>query len=182
MSYLKSTTCFVNNAIGIDPVGCGCMDCIVGDSIPVDQVSTIEDLLREHWDQDREIINRDHQTMLIYKSFSGNPVWESINGTDVEILPEETYYPMDYDAEAEDPIIIIHPPYHVCDSCRSGESIPADSGRKFTNAYRRYLNGSTLYNMSDSVLVVFKELWEDDEYEVISINTSDPDSVEVLTD
>lgn len=29
----KAVTCFTDDGVGIDPAGCGCTDCIVGDSI-----------------------------------------------------------------------------------------------------------------------------------------------------
>lgn len=32
-------TGFVENGVGIDPPGCGCTDCIIGDSIPFDETN-----------------------------------------------------------------------------------------------------------------------------------------------
>lgn len=33
----QATTGFDGNGVGIDPAGCGCTDCIIGDSIPFDE-------------------------------------------------------------------------------------------------------------------------------------------------
>lgn len=42
---MKQQTCFNENAIGIDPSGCGCTDCILGDSIPLSE--WMDDLYKE---------------------------------------------------------------------------------------------------------------------------------------
>ncbi|WP_280412611.1 hypothetical protein [Nocardia asiatica] len=53
---IKQFTVFRNNAIAIDPSGCGCTDCLCGDSIPyvfVDDEELVTQIMRG-----REVINR----------------------------------------------------------------------------------------------------------------------------
>lgn len=39
---IRDYTEFKHNAVGIDPAGCGCTDCIVGNSIPLDDFNLDE--------------------------------------------------------------------------------------------------------------------------------------------
>lgn len=56
---LKDTTEFVDNAIALDPAGCACTDCIIGDAYPEDRVD-VDDLVREAALAGRYIIDRRH--------------------------------------------------------------------------------------------------------------------------
>lgn len=57
MNYSRPDTGFMENAIGVDPPGCGCTDCIIGDSIPIDDTYRMVDVAKDYF-QGREIINR----------------------------------------------------------------------------------------------------------------------------
>lgn len=95
---LKEITDFINNAIGIDPSGCGCTDCIVGNSIPESDVSGIRELLEAHFTEGREIVNRTYSRVLVaYKSANGTYTYDSLSLSDPSaevrvIEPEESSY------------------------------------------------------------------------------------------
>lgn len=95
---LRDETDFVNNAIGIDPSGCGCTDCIVGNSIPESDVSGISELLEAHFTEGREIVNRTYSSVLVaYKSANGEYTYDSLSLYDPSgevrvIEPEESSY------------------------------------------------------------------------------------------
>lgn len=97
---LNDTTDFIGNAIGIDPSGCGCTDCLVGNSIP-ENSSDVEELLRAHVEEGREIVNRTYASvLLVYKRRSGGYAMDSLYMSDpygeVEIIEEQEQYRDDY--------------------------------------------------------------------------------------
>lgn len=180
MSSLKRITCFTNDAIGIDPAGCGCTDCIVGDSIPADHAGSIQELIEEHFNEGREILNRDYYNIVIYLDEEGNGAWEYHEGENLDILPMDTFRYEEYNALDRNPIVIIHPPAHRCETCQSGESIPADTSAKFDEAYLRHrTQAASLYNESGHILLVAKGYTEP-VYTVSTIDAHDEYSIEVL--
>lgn len=97
---LNDTTDFIGNAIGIDPSGCGCTDCIVGNSIPEDS-SYLDELLRAHVEEGRDIVNRTYASaLLVYKHRNGSYAIESLYPPDsraeIEIIEEQEQYRDDY--------------------------------------------------------------------------------------
>jgi hypothetical protein len=95
---LREETDFISNAIGIDPSGCGCTDCIVGNSIPESDASGISELLQEHFTEGRAIVNRTYSRVLVaYKSANGEYTYESLSlpdpSAEVRVIePEESSY------------------------------------------------------------------------------------------
>ena len=59
MVYIKDKTDFVDNAIALDPAGCRCTDCIIGDAFPEDDVD-VDELVREATLVGRRVIDRRH--------------------------------------------------------------------------------------------------------------------------
>lgn len=57
---LLDRTDFVDNKIAVDPSDCGCTDCIVGNSIPLNNIdsSKLAALAMEYTSRKREVINR----------------------------------------------------------------------------------------------------------------------------
>lgn len=55
---LQETTSFKHNGVGIDPAGCGCTDCIVGDSINVDDADKMKMLMYETYVNKRPVFWR----------------------------------------------------------------------------------------------------------------------------
>lgn len=93
----REETDFINNAIGIDPSGCGCTDCIVGNSIPEGD-SRIPELIQEHFTEGRAIVNRTYSSVLVaYKSSNGEYTYDSLSlpdpSAEVRVIePEESSY------------------------------------------------------------------------------------------
>lgn len=180
MSTLKRFTCFIDDAIGIDPPNCGCTDCIVGDSIPISDSSTIEELIEAHFEEGREVLNRTYYNMVIYMDESNHGAWIYDDGYNAEIIPTDAVRYEEYDVAEDNPIIIIHPQDHDCETCRNGESIPANASTKFDNAYlRNCTKGARLYNESGHPLLV-SHSYGAYSYEVTPIEARDEYSIEVL--
>jgi hypothetical protein len=94
---LKEITGFINDAIGIDPDDCGCTDCGIGDSIPLGETHRIEELLKAHFEEGREIVNRTGSTIVAYRTRQGDYEWEWVSvtgsGTSFDVIaPEESYF------------------------------------------------------------------------------------------
>jgi hypothetical protein len=91
-------TDFDDNAIGIDPADCGCVDCQVGNSIPESDISSIRELLQEHFTEGRKIVNRTYASILVaYKSTDGVYTYASLSLPDPSaeirvIEPEASSY------------------------------------------------------------------------------------------
>lgn len=180
MSNLKHLTCFTNNAIGIDPAGCGCVDCSVGDSIPLDDIELIQELIEEYFRHEREILNRTHSNMVIYLDEKDTPSWFYCETGTMEILPMDEFRKEEYNASDNTPIVIIHPQDHNCDTCKGNESTPADSGTRFDEAFLRYRNkGAVLYNESGYPLVVIPSYYEN-LFEVIPVEARDEESIALI--
>lgn len=97
---LNDITDFIGNAIGIDPSGCGCTDCIVGHSIPEDS-SYLEELLRAHVEEGRDIVNRTYASaLLVYRDRNGSYSYDSLylpdERAEIEIIEEQEQYRDDY--------------------------------------------------------------------------------------
>jgi len=74
-TYRHQDTEFQDNAIAIDPTGCGCTDCIIGDSIPLDSPSS--DALLDIVLRNRPFINRTSVTVAIIELSDG---WRALPG------------------------------------------------------------------------------------------------------
>lgn len=99
---LREETEFDGNAIGLDPSDCGCTDCIVGNSIPESDISSIRELLQEHFTEGRKIVNRTYASVLVaYKSADGEYTYASLDLPDrfaeIRVIEPEI---SDYDGES----------------------------------------------------------------------------------
>lgn len=178
MYELPQITEFNDNAIGIDPEGCGCTDCIVGNSIPEDNTDMVQKLVNAHLNAGRRIINRTSSNIIVYRDQNGEGKWLTTYGYNPAVITEDHHRPVEYD-EA-DPIIILHSEYCACDSCEAGTTIPAESFEAFEEAYNRHVDQHVpLYNESGSVLVILKS-YHDGCYNIIPIETPMGDSVKVI--
>lgn len=95
---LPDTTDFIDNAIAIDPATCGCTDCIVRNSIPLDDTSAIEELVRLHFMTGRKIINRSSRTLAIYLTSDAQAVVEVLecSGPVIDTLAPDAYSEASY--------------------------------------------------------------------------------------
>lgn len=64
---IKDFTDFTNNAVGIDPPGCGCTDCIIGNSIPLDYSWDMDELAKQAI-RGRPVINRTSMPLALVRS------------------------------------------------------------------------------------------------------------------
>jgi hypothetical protein len=93
----REETDFINNAIGVDPANCGCVDCIVGNSLPEGD-PRIPELIQEHFTEGRKIVNRTYSSILIaYKSGNGEYTYDALSlpdpAAEVRVIePEESSY------------------------------------------------------------------------------------------
>lgn len=148
---LPETTDFIDNAIGIDPAGCGCTDCIVRNSIPLDATSDIEELVRAHFMTGRKIINRSSSTLAIYVNASAEIVVEALecSGPVIDTLAPDKYSEAAYAlyASAED-----------AEEDEQGQVVGLDSyGLDVDDAIEDYYqNNATLVNRTDATLILYR--------------------------
>lgn len=67
---LREQTDFIGDAIGIDPYGCGCTDCLVGNSIPLDNEWRMGQLAKAAA-AGRQVINRSGQNFALVEALGG---------------------------------------------------------------------------------------------------------------
>lgn len=163
---LNEHTEFKGNAIGIDPAGCGCMECLTGSSIPEDS-PYMQELLQAHFNEGREILNRSNGSLAIYRSRSGEYRFESISSNELKSLPE-TGHRWASDESGK----ILHDNGCSCDDCESGLTIPIDAGERLEEFLDGFLNDSIeLINNTHGYLVIFRT-WDGSvsvsEYDVAS--------------
>ena len=65
---LPVETEFMFNEIGIDPEGCGCTDCIVGNSIPLDDEARIQSLALAVAEGARTALNRTGSDLVLVEN------------------------------------------------------------------------------------------------------------------
>lgn len=78
---LPRTTDFADNAIGLDPYGCGCMDCLIGASIPFDQTQRVGALARAAAAGDRTVVNRTDYPLVLAKDAYGEARFVELSST-----------------------------------------------------------------------------------------------------
>lgn len=74
-------TDWVDNALGIDPPGCGCMDCIVGASVPFDSPRMHN--LAQAALAGRPIRNRTDYAIVLVERFDGSTEFEELRARTV---------------------------------------------------------------------------------------------------
>lgn len=75
------TTDFDADALGIDPVGCGCTDCLVGYSVPFD--SPRMNALADAYVAGRRIVNRTNYMLVLVERFDGTMKFEEVTAQTV---------------------------------------------------------------------------------------------------
>jgi hypothetical protein len=68
---LRVETEFIGNALGVDPSGCRCTDCLVGNSIPFDNTAKLSNLARDVAAGDRKAINRTNYSLVVVEDMYG---------------------------------------------------------------------------------------------------------------
>lgn len=183
---LNDTTDFIGNAIGIDPSGCGCTDCIVGNSIPEDS-SYLDELLRAHVEEGRGIVNRTYaRVLLVYKHRNGSYAYESLyisdNSPQIDVIPEQEEYRDDYGFAIYDSYRR-NAEYVVQSYCEDAEEVHAvdvndeEAMKKAVEAH--FQNGTELTNRTDGVLIVH-ESWG--EYGHVVVDAAYGSEVSVIQD
>lgn len=66
----RRVTDFTGDAIGIDPAGCGCTDCLVGNSVPVDSPKMAA--LARAVAAGRKLVNRSGQHLALIERYTGD--------------------------------------------------------------------------------------------------------------
>jgi hypothetical protein len=172
---LREETEFIHNAIGVDPSGCGCTDCIVGNSMPEDSYD-IEELVRAHFEEGRRVVNRTSGTIVMYKTGPGKYKMDVVGSREINIMEETRSWndPEDYD-------YVLHASYCVCNSCERSETIPVSDESRADLALRAHYNdGETVYNGTGYTLLTFQN-W-DESYKVEEIDLPYEDSsISIIT-
>lgn len=174
---MKETTDFINDAIGIDPSGCGCTDCIVGNSIPEDQDYQIAELIQAHFEEGRQIINRTSTAMIIYKSERGEYKYTNIPVTGYDptvlVLPQDgSYY------SPEEGIIIRH---GYSDPDEDERSVSTDDDDAMQEAIEQHFNqGERLINKTDQTVIIYQSVTGDYGHLMIDAAGDDEPIVSVL--
>ena len=75
---LPIETDFDGNALGIDPAGCGCVDCLVGNSIPYDNTAQMNKLARAVAAGTRKVINRTNYSLIVVEDVFGEVRFEEL--------------------------------------------------------------------------------------------------------
>lgn len=148
---LPKTTDFIDNAIGIDPSGCGCTDCLVRNSIPLDHTSDIEELVRAHFMTGRKIVNRSSSTLAIYVNASAEVAVEALEctGPVIDALAPDmhseavyAFYMTDEDADEDEQAKVVALDSYALDIDEAIEDY--------------YQNNATLVNRTESTLVLYR--------------------------
>lgn len=173
---LREDTEFIGNAIGIDPSGCGCTDCIVGNSMPSDDYK-IDELIKAHLDGGRKIVNRTSGTIIMYKTGNGEYKMDVIGSTEVHFIPQDhsAKEPTEYD-------IVFHSSSCACDDCSYYRSSLSLSDAISTSyALRRHFeDGETILNWTGYTLIAYKT-WEGS-YAFAELDLSfDNETVSIIT-
>lgn len=161
MTHLPETTCFYNDALAFDPAGCGCTDCIVGDSIPLDETKKIATAIEEHFIDYREIINRTGQSLVLYRNqddeFDFDYLYHGDKSSTVVVLE-----PMEKRYDPERGTFFFHSEGCPCSVCETGiSSTPVDNEEKALSfADRHFIKGAVLENHTDKTIVLTRQYTE----------------------
>lgn len=170
---LRDETDFINNAIGIDPAGCGCLDCGIGNSIPEDEDQKITELLKAHFEEGREIVNRSGSTVVAYRNRRGDyestwvPVSESRTNFEV-IAPEEAYF--DYSMDEGTVVSDDHTPE---DEAEGAVKVEDDDAMKEL-VEKHFKHGEIIVNRTSETLVVYRTAYGESGHVSIDAENDEP--------
>lgn len=167
---LREETDFIGDAIGIDPKGCGCTDCIVGNSIPLDQTHLIAELVRAHFEEGRRVIYRCGGAIVLYQSKNGEYKWE-------ELYSEPPVSHEVISPELEEYNYMTGEGTIVTDGSSSDEDTVDVDDRKSMERLveRRFVDGEIIINRTAATLLVYRTAYG--EFRHLSINPEDNDPV-----
>jgi hypothetical protein len=166
---LREETDFIGDAIGIDPSGCGCTDCIVGNSIPLDQTHMITELVRAHFEEGRRVIYRDGGAIVLYRSRNGEYKWEALYSespvTHDVISPEME----EYNYMAGEGTIVTNGV-----SASADGTVDVDDRKGMERLIERhFVDGEIIINRTAATLLVYRSAYR--EFRHVSIDAEDED-------
>lgn len=176
MPELKATTTFVNDAIRIDPSGCGCMDCFTGDSIPEDS-PLMQELLDSAINEGRELIHLGDCQWVLYRNRYGHgEIMGLYDGArEYEVLEEDNGSM--WDEEENKKVLSLRLPYREYTNYEDSEFlILEDDNAECTRILdEKIAAGYRLANETGAVLVYAKTYM--DTYTFYEVETDDPESI-----
>lgn len=157
MTEIPDTTVFINDAIGIDPPGCGCTDCIIHSSIPSDDTDRIAEAVRQHFEEGREILNRTGGNIVLYFNDCGKYViddlYHSAFSSETEVLvpiAEEDSVDASY-------VLAVHPDECMCSMCTEGSDRVvkvSDEAGMLVFVEKFFRQGFTIENHTNETIVI----------------------------
>lgn len=157
MIEIPDTTVFIGDAIGIDPPGCGCTDCIIRSSIPSDDTDRIQEAVRQHFEEGRPIVNRSGGSIVFYRNDRGEYEMADLYA-EAFCGETEALFPIDSEDSVEASYVgAIHKADCDCPKCEEGSAqaikVSDEEGmRVFVEKYFR--EGFVIENHTDAVIVI----------------------------
>lgn len=149
---LPDETDFIGNAIGIDPSGCGCLECGNGSSIPEDETDRIAEAIAAHFTEGRDIISRIGCAIAIYQLRGGRYEFSVIphgGGLDTEVVKRADYFDPETDTGT-----VIRDYYTPPDEHEGAVEVHEDAAMEAA-IEKHFRHGEDLVNRTSETLIVY---------------------------